>query len=263
MLSSALRRVLIAGAVLALLAGAALPALRLLLRRWENNPVLAGRELAEELGCPACHLTRGSFEIPNPGSRWGSVPRFGAGNSMMYLSGLEEVEEFIRHGAPRAWLDDPAVVERLASQHLRMPAYGDRVSDARVAELVAWVAAVEGIDRPGGEEVAAGRKLARDHGCLACHGVEGSGGLPNPGSLGGFVPGFLGKNFDDLVADRAEFEEWVLTGTSGRLAANPVVRWFWRRQKLQMPAYREELDPAQVELLWRWVQASRAALAGS
>ena len=33
--------------------------------------------------------------------------------------------------------------------------------------------------------------LAKD-GCTACHGIEGSGGTANPGSVGGFVPGFLG-----------------------------------------------------------------------
>lgn len=252
-----LRRVLPIVAVAAVLAVAALPLFRALLWRWERNPILDGRLEAERLGCPACHLTRGSFEIPNPGSRWGSVPRFGAGNAMMYLSDRKEIEEFVRFGAPRAWLEDAGARGRLESQHLRMPAYDEMLSDARVDNLVAWVAAVEGIDRPGDDRAAAGRQLARTHGCVACHGVEGSGGLPNPGSLGGFIPGFLGSNFTDLVADEREFREWVLEGTSERLAANPLIRHFWRRQRIAMPAYREELDDSEVRLLWRWVRATR------
>ncbi len=245
----------------ALIAAAVPFAARALLWRWEQNPVLRGRLLAEELGCSGCHRPYGGVEIPNPGSRWGTVPRFGAGNAFMYASERREIEEFIRFGAPRAWLDDEAVRDRLTGQHLRMPAYGELLSDGEIADLVAYVAAVEGVERSGGEAAAAGRELARVHGCLSCHGVEGSGGLANPGSLGGFVPGFLGRNFDDLVAGEEEFREWVLDGTSSRLAANPVVRFFWRRQRIAMPAYREELDEAEVAELWRWVEALRSDLA--
>jgi len=236
--------------------------LRALLWQWESNSVLRGRELARELGCPACHEPYGGAEIPNPGSRWGSVPRFGAGNAMMYLSGREEIEEFIRLGAPQAWLDDPEVRQRLEGQHLRMPAYGDRLEGAELEDLVTWVAAVEGVERAGGPEAAAGRDLARQHGCLSCHGIEGSGGLPNPGSLGGFIPGFRGKNFEDLVSGEEEFREWVRDGTSSRLGAKPWVRYFWERQEIQMPAYGEELTEEEIGELWRWVEALRQHPAG-
>ncbi len=236
---------------------AALPAGRWLLWRWELNPVLRGRLLAERQGCMSCHRPYRAVEIPNPGSRWGSVPRFAAGNAMMYVESRAEIEEFIRLGAPRSWLDDARVVERLGRQRLRMPAYGSTLGDDQIADLVAFACAVEGVDLAGGEAVAAGRQLARDHGCLSCHGVEGAGGLPNPGSLGGFVPGFAGRNFTDLVRDEQEFREWVLDGSSSRLAANPVVGFFWRRQKLSMPAYRGDLDDRQIGELWLWVQALR------
>jgi len=243
--------------LLAAAAAAAPWLLRSLLWRWELNPVLRGRLLAAELGCRSCHFPHAGVEIPNPGSRWGTVPRFGSGNAFMYASDRKTIEEFIRFGAPRDWLDDDEVRDRLESQHLRMPAYG-QLSDRRIADLVAYAGAVEGVGRAGGDEAAAGRELAGRHGCLSCHGVEGSGGLPNPGSLGGFIPGFAGRNFDDLVADEDEFREWVLDGTSSRLAANPLIRTFWRRQQISMPSYREELDDAEVEALWRWVTAVRA-----
>ncbi len=61
---------------------------------------------------------------------------------------------------------------------------------------------------------------------------------------------------DGLAAD-----EWVLDGTNSRLAGNPVARFFWRRQKIAMPAYREDLDGEQVAELWQWVEALRADLA--
>jgi len=254
------RRWLLALPILAVALLAAAPfALRSLLWRWEENPILRGREVAREAGCFTCHQPWAGVEIPNPGSRWGTVPRFGAGNAFMYAPERQGIEEFVRFGAPRSWLDDPAVRERLESQHLRMPAYGDLLSDAEIADVVDYLVAVEGVERAGGEEAAAGRQLAREHGCLSCHGFEGAGGLPNPRSLGGFIPGFLGRNFADLVQDREEFREWVMDGTSSRLAKNPVVRFFWDRQQISMPAYRGDLTDDEVDQLWAWVEALRAA----
>ncbi len=237
---------------------AALPAVRWVLWHWELTPALRGRLLAESQGCMVCHRPYRSVEIPNPGSRWGSVPRFEAGNVMMYAETRAEVEEFIRFGVPQSWLDDFEVIERLGQQRLRMPAYGSTLTAGEIADLVAFACAVEGLGPAGGEAVAVGRELAGKHGCLSCHGVDGAGGLPNPGSLGGFIPGFTGRNFAHLVHDEEEFREWLLDGTSSRLAANPVVRFFWRRQKLSMPAYRDDLDDRQVAEIWRWVQALRA-----
>ena len=57
----------------------------------EQNPLLRGRELAREAGCPTCHVPYRGQEIPNPGSRWQVVPRFEAGNAMMYADSSLEV----------------------------------------------------------------------------------------------------------------------------------------------------------------------------
>ena len=244
-------------ATLVVLAGLLPLGLRAWLWRGELNPVLRGRVLAERQGCHNCHHPDAGNEIPNAGSRWGSVPRFRAGNATMYGPSRGEIEEFIRFGAPRDWLDDQAVVERLETQLIRMPAYGERLADDEIDDLVEYVSAAEGVELRVREAAAEGRRIAREFGCVSCHGLEGSGGLPNPGSLGGFVPGFLGSNFVDLVEDREEFEEWVLEGTSARLARNPLIRHFWRRQRISMPAYEDLLEEEQIEALWVWVQALR------
>ena len=234
---------------------------RALLRHWErrDNAILRGQQLAVAEGCTSCHHPAAGVEIPNPGSRWGSVPRFGGGNAFMYVEGPQEMAEFVRFGAPRSWLDDPKVVERLRHQAVRMPAFGRRLGADEVADLASWAAAEEGIGRPGGKQVEAGREVARTQGCLSCHGVEGAGGRPNPGSIGGFVPGFLGGNFPDLVHDEAEFREWVRTGSSRRLARQAWIAWFWRRQAVHMPAYRERLSDEQLGQLWAWIEALRAS----
>lgn len=261
MLTRRARRLAIGVGVVAAI-GAALPlGGRLLLKRWELNPVLRGRLLAAGMGCLACHRPFADIEILNPGSRWGTVPAFQSGNSLMYgTTELSAIEEFIRYGAPRQWLEDPAVRKRLEGQLIRMPAYEDLLSDGEIADLVAFVGVLEGVRLS--DAAKAGRQLARETGCLSCHGVEGAGGIPNPGSISGFIPGFLGRNFTDLVRSEGEFREWVLEGTSSRLERHPVARFFWRRQKLQMPAYRGQLSDEEVGLLWDWVVSAREAASG-
>jgi cytochrome c551/c552 len=233
-------------------------ALRRLLWQWEQNPLLRGRELALEAGCVTCHFPYRGQEIPNPGSRWAVVPRFEAGNAMMYVDSKQEIEEFIRFGAPISWLDSEEASTRLATQRIRMPAYEERLSDDEIELLTTWASVVEAIDPAGDELAAQGRQLAREHGCISCHGLEGAGGRPNAGSLGGFVPGFLGANFTDLVESRAEFDEWVTTGTLERLVTNPLVRRAWRRQAIAMPAY-DDVSDADLDALWAWVDAAREA----
>ena len=83
----------------------------------------------------------------------------------------------------------------------------------------------------------------------------GSGGFPNPGSFAGFVPGWYGADFKDLVRDRSEFDGWVRTGTSQRLAKNRAAVYFMSRQKIGMPDYRTFTD-ADLDALWsytRWL----------
>ncbi len=231
---------------------------RKFLERRETNPLLRGENIARDNGCLVCHLPWGGQELPNPGSRWGTVPRFQAGNAMMYAANLEEIEEFIRFGAPRSWLENPKTRQRLENQRLRMPAYDGRFPPRDLRDLVAYVAAEEGLGGPMEDPaVDAGRSVARRQGCLSCHGVEGAGGRPNPGSLGGFVPGFLGKNFTDLVRDEEEFRQWVRTGRLERLEANRIASFFLRRQQLAMPAYGDALSDEELHQLWLWVQASR------
>ena len=225
-----------------------------LLARWEDNSVLRGQELAAAEGCLGCHLPPSSAEVPNPGSRWGTVPRYRGGNALMYGSTRAEIEEIIRFGTQTKKDLDASSGK---PQRVLMPAYGAHLSDDEMSDLLDYVTSEERVDLPGEADAQAGRELARENGCTACHGIEGAGGLSNPGSLGGFVPGFLGRNFLHLVHDRAEFGEWVRSGSLKRLEKNPVAAYFWRRQRLSMPAY-DQLSDQEIDQLWEWVQAMRA-----
>jgi hypothetical protein len=96
-----------------------------------------------------------------------------------------------------------------------------------------------------------GYQTAKTWGCFSCHGAGASGGLPNPGSLTGFVPGWYGDDFKDLVRGRQEFDSWIRDGGIPRLAKNPLAARFIRRQRIQMPRYRN-LDPEPLDQLWAY-----------
>jgi hypothetical protein len=87
----------------------------------------------------------------------------------------------------------------------------------------------------GGSPARRGYDQARRWQCFSCHGVPAAGGLPNPGSLTGFIPGWYGPDFEDLVLNREEFDAWIREGGIPRLRGSAIAAWFIRRQKIAMP----------------------------
>ena len=135
-----------------------------------------------------------------------------------------------------------------------MPAYAGVINARDLGDLVATFKVLSGMVLPvKAERARAGYELARDRNCFSCHGPAGSGGLPNPGSFVGFIPGWYGAGFDDLVRDRQEFEDWIRDGSIPRLAEHPIAGYFLTRQRISMPRYRD-LTPEQIEDLWAYVQ---------
>uniref|UniRef100_A0A832IAK9 C-type cytochrome n=1 Tax=Eiseniibacteriota bacterium TaxID=2212470 RepID=A0A832IAK9_UNCEI len=217
-----------------------------------------GRRLAERLGCFACHGPEGTRGAANPGRTDGSVPNF-EGDLMMYASSPEDV---------RAWIRDGVTPKRAASATwrserdrgaLRMPAFGGRVSDAELDDLVAFVLASAGEPAPADPLAAHGLARAEALGCTGCHGAGGRLARPNPGSFKGYVPPWDGADFAELVRGRAEFDEWVRDGVSRRFAAHPAARFFLERAVLRMPAYGERLQPGDLDALWAYVAWLRSA----
>ncbi len=217
-----------------------------------------GRVLASELGCFNCHGPGGRGGVPNPGSKGGEVPSFHEGTLMMYAHDDDDLREYILDGAPAKKLARPAYVAEMEAQAIRMPAYRAVVSDRQVDMLVAYLRAVSDMLVPSEEPAARGAELALANGCFACHGELGGGGLPNPGSLKGYIPGFGGPDFDELVQNDDELRAWIVDGGIARLLEDPAARFFIDRQRIQMPAFKAHLAPADIDALVayvRWVAA--------
>ncbi len=213
-----------------------------------------GRALASRLGCFNCHGPGGAGGVPNPGSEGGEVPSFREGTLMMFAHDDQELREYILDGAPAKKRARPAYEERMAAQAIRMPAYRGFVSAREVELLVTYLRAASDLLTPADQVAARGAELAHANGCFACHGVMGSGGLRNPGSLKGYIPGFGGPDFEELVQSDEELHAWIADGGIARLLDDPAARFFIDRQRIQMPAFKRHLEPDQIEALVAYVK---------
>jgi mono/diheme cytochrome c family protein len=173
---------------------------------------------------------------------------------MMYVTGTDELREYVLDGAPARRLADPEYVATVRAAALRMPAYRGLLTPAELDDLVAWLRAVSGQVVPKDRLAGRGAALAAELDCFACHGPLGAGGVANPGSFKGYVPGFWGDDFDELVEDDGELRAWIAEGTIARIAEHPVGGRFLERQKLQMPAYGAHVSDADVDALVAYVR---------
>jgi len=244
------RRLLLAGVAVAFLVAWAA-------YRWEvaPPPEVRGHRLAVGLGCVACHDLTGGPGAPNPGSREGHVPGWGGGNAMMYFPDEGDVAAWIRDGAPQRYRDSDAFRAERDRRLLAMPAYGPRISDRDLTDLTAFVNAVAGVAAPADGAAAEGYAVAERTGCFHCHGPGGLGGVDNPGSFAGYVPGWQGRGFRALVHDRDELVAWIRDGRTQRTDANPIARHFLRHQQLHMPTYRDHLSAAEIDAIAAYIES--------
>ena len=228
-----------------------------LIRAPQISSVERGRMIAIQNGCFACHGSGGNGGIFNPGADIGEVPGWSGRTLMMYAKNEEEIREWILEGAPKRLLQSKEYQEEKEKAIIHMPAYKSRVTEPELADLVAYVKAVSWFDNPTSELAAKGRDVAFEKGCFGCHGPSGRGRIPNPGSFKGYVPGWDGKDFQELVKNDSELDEWILDGMSKRFKANLGAQFFLMKQVIKMPPYRNRLTDDELIALKayiKWVQ---------
>ncbi len=243
--------------ILALIVALGSLGVRLTIFRPNLNSVERGRRIAERSGCFACHGPEGTRGAANPGRSDRAVPNY-EGELGMYARSASEVREWIHDGATPERLNRPSWREDRDRGALRMPAFGNRLSDRQIEDLVAFVMATSGEPTPGSLQAQRGRERAEDLGCIGCHGAGGRFARHNPGSFKGYVPPWDGADFPELVRTREEFGEWVERGVSRRFEKDPLAQFFLKRAILRMPAYHDHLKPQDVDALWSYVQWLRA-----
>ncbi|MDQ5981184.1 MAG: hypothetical protein QG602_4162 [Verrucomicrobiota bacterium] len=234
-------------------------------RQPESSAVSRGARLTEEAGCYACHGR--SEEEPRFNLRQTAPDKWRDKNNPSFWEGdITEVKvlvDWITHGVPAADAEDHKKL------FIRMPAYRDRLTPGEIEDIAAWILA-EGLKlrvdpaapkapAPGApltpdQLFVAGDALSRRHGCYQCHGELGQGGVANPDSFKGYIPGFQGKDFLKLTAngDRTEILHWIDHGRGKAIESGPlgrIAKKFFDGQAIPMPGYRDHLSVAEKELL--------------
>jgi mono/diheme cytochrome c family protein len=227
-------------AVLFVVFGSAVPA-AFWWRSANVGPVQRGADLAVSQGCLGCHGGRGESPL---------LPR--------QFTDLDDVEretlrEWILDGMPRRVRQDPELREALETAAIRMPAWRERLSNAQVDDLIAYLRALASADVPEEPLARTGHAVAERLGCFRCHGPGGRGADRNPGSLKGYIPPWDGRDFPELVVDEAELREWILDGRPQRLQANPLARFFLDRQAIRMPAFRGRITEEELRALEAYI----------
>ncbi len=220
----------------------------------EESAAARGRQLAEDLGCFTCHGPLGRSGVVNHGSSYKTVPPFHEGTIMMFAKSDDELREYILYGAPRSRLENASYEQEMAQQAIRMPAYEDFVSRTQVDDLVAFLRASSEMLFPPDGPASDGEELAHELGCFSCHGAMGSGGYANPGSLKGYIPGFFGPDYAELVEGDEELRSWIERGSIDRFTQDRLASFFLERQRVKMPAYGERLEKAEIDSLMAYVK---------
>jgi mono/diheme cytochrome c family protein len=240
-------------AVVVLAEGVALGAL-LLRSRWAGEaagtPVQRGLRQAERMGCFGCHGPGGAGGVANPGSAGSSVPAWNDGTWMMYSDTEADVRAWIVDGHAPGTAPEPKAL-------LQMPAYKGRLSAGELDDLTAYVLTVMQFGSLEGK-ASEGQGAAKRLGCFGCHGSEGRGLIPNPGSLKGYTPPWDGADYPELVRGPAEFRQWVQNGITDRFRANPAARHFVEGEVVRMPAYGDKVSDADLAALQAYVDWVRA-----
>jgi mono/diheme cytochrome c family protein len=236
-----------------------------------SNPVRRGVARATELGCFSCHGDLGSVGLPDPGKSDYEVPGWSGGVWMMYVKNDDEIRNYILYGSRTKPVDASDELhahgsdddggdthshqdDRHAEQAIHMPAYEEVLDSGDLDDLVAAFLVLSGMSLPPSDSAERrGYDVARRWRCFSCHGAAGSGGYSNPASFAGFIPGWYGADFRDLVRNREEFDGWIRDGSIARLLDNRIASFFIRRQAVPMPAY-NNLTPRDRDDLWAYVQ---------
>lgn len=212
-----------------------------------------GGLVAARLGCFACHGAEGAGGIPNPGAgKQKMVPAFSGGEMMMWADSEQELRDWIVRGhTERAKSEKRSGLSagQGTGRALVMPAFKSHLGPGELDSLLAYLRAISGLQFPEDGKTRVGLELLHERGCFRCHGPMGTGGTPNPGSLKGYVPGFFGDDYAELVRGPEEAREWIRDGVAARLRDNPLAAAVIGRQALKMPAYGEHLSDEQVDSL--------------
>jgi mono/diheme cytochrome c family protein len=210
-----------------------------------------GASVYAEFGCGACHeslvlgpIQRRRKPAPHVFEEWIDT---------------SELSDEIRFGSYES--DDYAIAQRSIPRKIKMPAYNDLISESDLSVLLVFLQVNQLLNM---HSTSAGQSLARKYGCFDCHGPLGLGGVVNPRSLKGYIPGWFGLDFDELTnnGNRDVVAEWINDGTSSSITGKSfgrgvVARHFGESQATKMPAFNRRMPMEDLNILVDYVLSLR------
>ena len=107
---------------------------------WPEEPGVAdGREVAVRFGCFGCHGPEGRGLLANPGSLKGYVPPWDGADYLELVESDDEFRQWVRNGISDRFRANPVARRFVEGQQIPMPAFGDRIGDVELDQLLAYV----------------------------------------------------------------------------------------------------------------------------
>jgi mono/diheme cytochrome c family protein len=114
--------------------------------------------------------------------------------------------------------------------------------------------------RPETTDYESGRAIASRLGCFSCHGPDGRGAAPNPGSEWKTVPAFNERVPMMFAKHDAELREYILDGHPASKADDPEYRAEMEAQAIRMPAYRKHISTGELDALIAFIRPASGLL---
>jgi mono/diheme cytochrome c family protein len=105
-----------------------------------------------------------------------------------------------------------------------------------------------------------GRAVANRLGCFGCHGADGRGDVPNPGSEYETVPAFTERVPMMFAKSDAELREYILDGAPASKRADPQYRAEVEAMAMKMPAYRDHITTQELEAIMAFIRPASGLL---
>jgi len=218
----------------------------------EASTYSQGAAIYVEFGCGACHeslvlgpIPREKKPAPHVFERWIDA---------------EDLWEAVHFGGYKR--ETYSVAQRSIPRKITMPAYADWISESDLRSLLVFLRVNQLVNMRSKSE---GQTLARQYGCFDCHGPLGLGGVVNPRSLKGYIPGWFGSDFDELTdgGNREIVTEWIRSGTSSfvtgkSLGRGAIARHFGENQAIKMPPFKRRMPVEDLNLLVDYVLLLRS-----
>jgi mono/diheme cytochrome c family protein len=226
----------------------------LALHHWRTKGLSAvqrGELVAQNHGCFGCHGPGGVAGFEDASGAVGAVPSFTSDGVEGHAKTVDEIREWVRDGKPARL----RALEEGEEAHevFQMPAFRDLLTAAEIDDVVAYVRAAAAFQASTDKAAVEGREVGTRLGCFQCHGPQGRGCAPNPGSFKGYIPSWDGEDYPELVRDDSELREWILDGSCRRLREHPIAKRFIARQVVKMPAFKGHISDADVDTLVAYV----------